>query len=133
MPESPNPVPATIRALRKNSSFAPGSPGFSEFIQTYLPLVHGLASRLLPETPDAITSVVSAVFESFSFRWRRLSKKTVLATWFFRSTWFAVCRERKRLKLPRPVKGSALLSEFRAVQKITKLKKKYLDTALLSL
>src|SRR6185295_7826710 len=47
--------------------------------------------------------------------------------------WFAVCRERKRLKLPRPVKGSALLSEFRAVQKITKLKKKYLDTALLSL
>jgi hypothetical protein len=133
MPESPNPVPATIRALRKNSSFAPGSSGFSELIQTYLPLVHGLASRLLPETPDAIPSLVSAVFESFAFRWPRLSKKTVLATWFFRSTWFAVCRERKRLKLPRPVKGSALLSEFRAVQKITKLKKKYLDTALLSL
>jgi hypothetical protein len=132
MTERSQPAPATVRDLKTYPDWAPGGSRFSEIVELYLPLAYGVASKLLPESPDSAAKIASAVFESFAFRCRRLSKRTVLASWFFRSALFAVLRERKRLR-PKPAKSDPLFARSRAAIKINKLKKKYFDIAFLSL
>lgn len=104
---SPQPLcAATIRDLRRHRALAPGGTEFGELVRSLLPLVFGSASSLLRDSERSVESVVVAVFDSLGFRWRRLSKRTVLATWLLRTTWFAARRERRRSGLAVPPKAS---------------------------
>jgi hypothetical protein len=94
-------VPAglMIRDLRRDPTLAPGGGRFPEVVQRFLPLVYGISSALIPEHPAAAETVSTAVFETLAFRWRRISRKTLIATWLVRTTCFAAARERSRLGL----------------------------------
>src|SRR5262249_54530880 len=59
------------------------------------------ALALIPENPAAAVPVSIAAFETLAFRWKKLSRRTVLATWLLRTVCYAAARERKRLGLKR--------------------------------
>ena len=112
----------TLRALRRDLGFEPGGEGFAEVVQRHLPLVYGPALALIPENPAAAELVSIAVFETLAFRWRKLSRRTVLTTWLLRTVWFASARDRKRLGLgrkpetPKGVIGHGLLKQINALK-----------------
>src|SRR5258706_2357458 len=89
----------TIRDLRRDRTLAPGGARFFEVARRFLPLVYGISAALIPENPEAAERVSAAVFETLAFRWRRISRKSVVATWLVRTTCYAVARERSRLGL----------------------------------
>jgi DNA-directed RNA polymerase specialized sigma24 family protein len=93
------PATLTIRQMRRDRSLAPGGPRFVEVARRFLPLVYGIAAALTPEQPDAAENISGAVFETLAFRWKRISRKTPLATWLVRTTWYVAKRERSRLGL----------------------------------
>lgn len=90
---------ARARDLRRNKALAPGGPEFHRVVTAYLPLVYGSAKAFIPEDASAAERIATAVFETFAFRWKALSRSTVLASWFLRTTFIASQRERERLKL----------------------------------
>ena len=86
----------TVRDLRRNAAVAPGGKSYDLLLQAHLPLVHGAASQLLPETADLVPGVVCAVFETFAVRWRKLPKNTALAAWLLKTTSFLALRQHSR-------------------------------------
>src|SRR5256885_532699 len=92
-----NPELLTLRGLRRDRAFAPGGERFAEVVRRHLPLVYGSALALIPENPAAAESVSIAVFETLAFRWKKLSRRTVLGTWLARTIWYAAARERRWL------------------------------------
>src|SRR5437868_5967257 len=124
MSQRPTHAPAVVRELL-NREKKVDSTHFPELIQSYSALVNGVINSLLPEHPEVAPKLAAGVFEAFAIRSRRLSAKTCLATWFFRSAFFAAARERKRLKLATPKKKSPLKAQFRTLKKISRIKRKY--------
>jgi hypothetical protein len=98
-PISNVPLTTTIRDLRRNRSLAPGGPLFPEVARRFLPLVYGIGSALIPENPEAAENVSAAVFETLGFRWKSVPRRTLLASWLMRTTWYVAARERSRLGL----------------------------------
>jgi hypothetical protein len=97
----------TIRDLRRDRSIAPGGDGFANLITAFLPLVYGSASLLAAENEASVVRIVAAVFHSFALRWRALPRRTVVATWLLRTTWFAAARERRHQRGAAPDVNSA--------------------------
>jgi DNA-directed RNA polymerase specialized sigma24 family protein len=96
----------TVKAVRRNRNICPGGKDFESFIRAFLPVVYGTARLLVPNEAAARERVVVSVFKAFAFRWKRLPRKTVVATWLLRSTWLAAKREWKALGLAAPAKKS---------------------------
>jgi spore coat protein CotH len=92
----------SIRDLRRNRALAPGGIDHANLVKSFLPLVYGSVRLMIPEPEVALDGVVNAVFQAFALRWRRLRRRTLVASWLLRTTWFAATRERKRLRLPAP-------------------------------
>jgi spore coat protein CotH len=122
---------ASLRELRRDRSIAPGGAEFDDFIRAFLPLVYGSALSLVPEDTAAVERIVLAVFRSFAVRWRRLPRRTVVAVWLFRSTWFAARRERRRLRLPAPAKGSVAAVNLILFRALNRLRPVFLDGGVL--
>lgn len=121
---SPPPVPvlnpagldlrlSRVRDLDQDRHFTPGERGDEPLIRAFGPAIYGLASALILEDPTAADGVSAAVFETLQRRWRKLRKRTLLATWFFQTTIVAVRRERKRLQLPKKTGEPVLRALFR--------------------
>ncbi len=91
------PIPLTFADLRKNPSLLPDQTGRDSLLLYYSPLVHGLASALIPQDPAAHERIVVTTFELLAYRWKKVSKKTTIAAWLFRTTWFAIRKEQKSL------------------------------------
>ncbi len=99
-------IAMTIRELRRARSTAPGGPEFPSLVRAFAPLVFGSASLLAPDQSEILDRVFVGVFHAFASQWRRLPRNTVIASWLLRSTWLAVRRERRRMKLPTPSRAS---------------------------
>ena len=131
--KAPIETPTTVlfRDLRRDRSLAPGGDNFEGLVRAFLPLVYGSASLLMPESTASVESVVLAVFRSFASRWRKVSKRTVVAGWLIRSTWFAAARERKRLRLPPPEGASAAAVHWALFRGLNGLRAPFLDAVVL--
>lgn len=93
------PLTSTLRDLRRDRFREPGNAHFHEVVRRFLPLVYGVGSALIPENVESAEKVSAAVFETLAFRWRRIARKTPLASWLVRTTGYAAARERSRLGL----------------------------------
>ncbi len=125
---APDPLGATtIKDLWRNRAIAPGGDDFERLVRTFLPLVRGSASLLLPEDPASAAEIVVTVFRSFAFSWRRLPQRTLVAAWLLRTTWFAALHERKRLRLPAPEKTSAAGVSQTLFKELNRLHRTLLD------
>jgi hypothetical protein len=93
------PATLTLRDLRRDRALAPGGGRFGEVVRKFLPLVYGVGGALIPEDVDGAERVAVAVFETLAFRWRKISRKTAIATWLLRTTSYVAARERSRLGL----------------------------------
>lgn len=133
MPDCLASVPGvlTIRDLRRDKVLAPGGGRFPGVIRRFLPLVHGMSVALIPEDPSAAETVSTAVFEALAFRWHRLSRKTVLATWLVRTTGYAVARERSRLGLKAKVGTVSGFLAQRLFKEVNRLSPRYANAVLL--
>lgn len=131
--ETPAKPPTTVlfRDLRRDRSLAPGGEHFEGLARAFLPLVYGSASLLIPGSAAAVRDVVLAVFRSFASRWRRVSRRAVVASWLVRSVWFAAARERKRLRLPAPGKDSAAAAHHVLFRGLHGLRAPLLDAVVL--
>jgi DNA-directed RNA polymerase specialized sigma24 family protein len=98
---------ATIRDLRRNRFLAPGGVEFAGLLRALLPLVYGHASSHFPDHAASAANVTAATFQALAMRWRRLPRRTVVATWLLQTAGYAAQRESRRLKLPPPVTPSA--------------------------
>lgn len=123
----------TIRELRWNKALAPGGADYEQLVRAYMPFVHGTALVLLPENPATVTDVVTAVFQTFALRWRKEPKRTLLATWFLRTSWFVVRKARKQLQLPAPPKLSVSAGQLALFNRLDKLPPKLLDPLIVRL
>jgi hypothetical protein len=90
-------ISSTIKQLCRDRALAPGGQA-DRVVDAFLPLVQGTAAALLPDRPESVSGVVEAVFDCFALRWRKLPRKTVVASWLLRTTWFAVQREYRLLR-----------------------------------
>jgi spore coat protein CotH len=91
---------ATVREFRRPRVKVLPNDAFDPLIRTYLPLVYGAATSLIPNDPASVEGILPSVFELFARRFRKLPKRTVVATWLLQTTWLAAQRERSRLRLP---------------------------------
>src|SRR5688500_3375413 len=89
----------SIRDLRTDPSLAPGGGAFNSVVSAFLPLVHGIALKLVADSPAAAEQITVATFECFAIKWRRLAKKTLVGPWLVMATKSVAVRERKRLRL----------------------------------
>jgi hypothetical protein len=89
----------TVRDLRRQPALAPGHPNGDSLLRAFQSLLLATASGLLPQSATGRIAAAAAL-RSYALRWRRLPRRTLVATWLFRSTCFAVRRERRRLNLP---------------------------------
>lgn len=113
----------TIRELRRNRSFAPGGEHSGELVAAYLPLVSSALSFLLPQSGYArVSELVTAIFQSFSLRWRRIPRRTVIATWLLRSSLFMAQRERKRAGCAKPNPKSVGDQNLLIIQQLLRLR-----------
>jgi hypothetical protein len=99
------------KQLRRDTSIAPGGEHFDALIHTYLPLVYGTALKLVPEDPTAAGRIALTSFELLAVKWRRVVKTrggvlTQIANFLLRAAVSASGRERKRLRLKKPARGS---------------------------
>lgn len=109
------------KQLRRDAAIAPGGEHFDALIRTYLPLVYGAALKLVPEDSSAAGRVAMASFELLAVRWRWAVKNrggvlTRIAHFLLRAAVSASLRERKRLRLKKPAKGSEA-NEYRLLFK----------------
>jgi DNA-directed RNA polymerase specialized sigma24 family protein len=95
-------VMITARDFRNTCSTSGQAAALEQCVREFLPLVNGAAAMLLPDIAESIDRVTKAAFRTFDRRARRLSKKTVLAAWLLRTTWFAARHERRRLTKAAP-------------------------------
>ena len=99
------------KELRRDAEIAPGGEHFDGLVRTYLPLVYGTALKLVPEDPAAAERVAFASFELLAVKWRwavndRGGVLTRIAHLLLRASVSASYRERKRLRLKKPARGS---------------------------
>ncbi|MGV3772923.1 MAG: CotH kinase family protein [Verrucomicrobiales bacterium] len=129
-----------IRDLRRKPEFGPGGVRYHELTATYLPLVLGLAEKMsgmastkhlmanaagdpVEETnggataeslPPPLQYAVEAVFDLFAKKWKRISRKTLLATWFWRTTYYVVvaqlAKDGSQAQIPPSRRGFQLLA-----------------------
>ena len=78
-----------------------------------LPLVYGIALQLVPERPESALRIAESTFELLSIKWRRVAKGSSagvrlanLPIWLMRAAIAVSLRERKRLRLKKPARGS---------------------------
>jgi len=101
----------TLREWRRDRAWAPAGERFAQVVLRHLPVVYGSALALIPENPAVAVSVSVAAFETLAFRWRKLPRRTVVATWLLRTVCYAAARERKRLGLKRkPATATGLIA-----------------------
>src|SRR5688572_24366426 len=93
------PLALTPRDLRRDRIREPGNAEFGEVVRRFLPLVYGVSSALIPENAESAEKVSAAVFETLAFRWKRIARKTPLASWLVRTTGYAAAKERSQLGL----------------------------------
>lgn len=106
------PLASTLRDLRRDRFREPGNAHFGELVQRFLPLVYGVSSALIPENTDSAEKVSAAVFETLAFRWKKIPRKTPLASWLVRTTGYAAAKERSRLGLKaRSQQASGVLAQ----------------------
>lgn len=86
---------ATVGRLRRDTALAPGGQRYEALVGALAPLVHGAASQMLPERTDLVPEIVTAVFESFAARWRKLPRKTVVASWLLKTTCFVALKQHR--------------------------------------
>ncbi|MDB6041138.1 MAG: Inner spore coat protein [Verrucomicrobiales bacterium] len=123
---------ATIREFRRGQGKDLSREAFDGLIRAYLPLIHGTAKSLIPENPASVEIIIPAAFELFAFRFRRLPKRTVVATWLLQTTWLAAQRERARLRLPRLTKGSVYFADYTLIREVLRLRTRCRDSLILS-
>ncbi len=116
-----------IRDLRRQRSLAPGGAEFGVLARAFLPLVYSLAGRLVPERPEGIEELALTVFRVFAYRWKRLPRRTAIASWLVRTTWLAAQRQRRQFRLPPPPKGSETAHYHWLFEALTHLRQPYLD------
>ncbi|HYE32295.1 MAG TPA: CotH kinase family protein [Methylomirabilota bacterium] len=106
--EAPPPlfVARTIRDFRRDRAYAPGGAVYEQTVQSHLPLVHGVIARLLEDCPAALEEAVLSMFQTFAARWKKLPRKTVIASWLLRTCGLAAANARKRHKAPPIRRGS---------------------------
>ena len=100
-------------------------------VRRFLALVYGISSALIPENPAAAETVSTAVFETLAFRWRQISRKTVIATWLVRTTCFAAARERRRLGLNAKAGTTAGLLAQRLFKEVNHLAPRHANAVVL--
>ncbi|HUS36105.1 MAG TPA: CotH kinase family protein, partial [Verrucomicrobiae bacterium] len=93
------PIASILRDLRRDRFCQPANAPFAELVRRFLPLVYGVSLALIPENTESAEKVSAAVFETLAFRWKRIPRKTPLASWLVRTTGYAVAKERSRLGL----------------------------------
>jgi hypothetical protein len=121
MNDAPPPIPPApglkeylrrnSKQLRRDAEIAPGGEHFDALVHTYLPLVYGTALKLVPEDPAAAGRIARASFELLAVKWRRVVKNrggvlTQIAHFLLRAAVSTSLRERKRLRLKKPARGS---------------------------
>jgi hypothetical protein len=99
----PRPFPPvlTIRDLKRNQAFAPGGERWPELASAYLPMVLGVAANTLAgtlENQGEAELAAESVFLLFSRRWKRLGRRTCLASWFWKASIFAAQSQLKAQK-----------------------------------
>ena len=75
--------------------------------------------------------VVVAVFRAFAYQWRRLPRRTVVATWLVRTTWLAVRCAQNRLGIPMAPKVSAIGVRAAFFRILVRLRTALLDAVIL--
>lgn len=90
-----------IRDLKRNAARAPGGAEFGALVAAHAPVVQGVVAQLLPEGMP-LEGTVTAVFQAFAAKWRRLARRTMIGPWLLRTARYAALRERKRVGLRRP-------------------------------
>lgn len=108
----------TFRQLRRDKSFFP----FAEVVHLHLPMVYGTALALIPESPASAEEVTIAAFQTLTIRWKKPSRRTVVAAWLLRTTRYACARERARLKLKLTPESSAGALSHGLIKRVTRLK-----------
>src|SRR5688572_12005827 len=100
------------KELRNDPALRPGGEHFDSLVRAYLPVVYGVGSRLVPEDPQAAERISHSAFELLAVNWARVvkgncSQLTLIAHFLLRAAVDASARERKRLRLKKPVKGNS--------------------------
>lgn len=121
----------SIRDLRNDPSLAPGGGAFVSVLAEFLPIVNGTALKLVPENPVAVPKIAMAVFECFAAKWKHLSKRTLVGPWLVEATRSVALRERKRLRLPKPARGSSAAEHFLLFRRLSQLKPKLRNALVL--
>src|SRR4051812_19154476 len=89
-----DPVPATgnivltiarVDDLDQDRHLTPGERGDDPIVRAFGPTIYGLAAALLLEDPTAAERIAAAVFQTLKLRWKKLSKRTLLAVWLFQT------------------------------------------------
>jgi len=114
----------SILDLRNDPSLAPGGGAFVSVLTTFLPIVYGTALKLVPENPVAAQQITASAFECFAARWGKLSKRTLVGPWLLQAAKSVAIRERKRLRLPKPARGSSAAEHFLLFKRLSQLKPK---------
>jgi hypothetical protein len=136
-PAGPGPsAPAQLRSIcirdfREDPSLAPGGGAFVSVLNTFLPIVYGTALKLVPENPASASQIATSVFECLAVKWRRLSKRTLVGPWLLAATRSVALRERKRLRLPTPVRGSSTAEHLLLFKRLSQQKLKFRNALLL--
>ncbi len=93
----------SIRDLYLDRQLAPEN-GNETILRALGRTIYGLAAALVLEDPAAAERIAPAVFQTLRVRWKKLSKRTLLAVWLFETTLIASREERQRLRLAkRPI------------------------------
>jgi hypothetical protein len=121
----------SIRDLRKDPSLAPGGGAFTSLISIFLPIVYGTALKLLPENPASAVQISVAVFECLAVKWRRLSKRTLVGPWLLLATVSVAKRDRARLRIRKPARGSSAAEYLLLFKRISQLKSKQRNALVL--
>lgn len=90
-------MPLTDKELLRAFAKARSLDAFTPLLERYLSVVYSAAYRQLPLETEA-SEITQAVFLAFAHRGRHLSRRRPLVDWFFRATWFAAAKVRRRMK-----------------------------------
>jgi hypothetical protein len=125
------PLTSTMRELRRDRFREPGNAHFLELVRRFLPLVYGVSSALIPESAESAENVSAAVFETLAFRWKRIARKTPLASWLVRTTGYVAAKERSRLGLKAKSQLATGILAQTAFKKVNSLSARQADAFVL--
>ena len=125
----------SAKEIRREPSLGPGSTQFDALIHAYLPLVYGIAQKLVPEQPVSAVRISKSAFELLAINWQRVLKggENVVAeivSFLLHATVSASLRERKLLQLKRPLRNTSAAAHLLLFKQYLRLRKK-LQRALL--